>query len=361
MYGLRWGVNWGTLPGVLPTPLQLGELTVRERTPRRGGRDPTYRAELALALGPLVMGDPGNGSYGVLHATPWLLAWPKGGGLHLYQQQDDGWVEVQPGQAFPELPDTARRIALTFDQTARHVIAWEDQGQIVVRQWDQVTSAYVYRGAWPGVDPLLINDALLMFETTVSDVLLLYLSPDRLRLCYRIQNERYAIEHELSVLPARGVLDQVVAVPLQLQIAGGYETGEPWAFVSELYPAYLRDPLLAGIGPPLAGARVVTLIEAVLTEAVQAGIGPPRSGAVVDASFNGTLPREAFSSTLGAPRSGTFVLALQSTALPRETTSASVGAPRSGTLVIAQQTYTSSTETITASLGAPRGGTLVTV
>lgn len=238
--------------------MTLPEITTRQRTPRQTlpsgkARDPTSRAEVAQALGPVTMGEPLDGSYQALHAVPWRLEWHEGGGLHLYQQQmvegELTWVEVTPGQPFPPLTDSCRHISLAFDQSARHVVAWEDAGQVWVRQWDNTQLAYTMRGPWPGVDPLLLMDTTVHYWTPISDVVLLSLSPDRTALHARLQRDAYGTVYALDAGLDRAVLDQVIPHPYHAQLLGERWTGNPPApqqavWDLGLYPTRATDDLL---------------------------------------------------------------------------------------------------------------------
>ncbi|UQN06754.1 hypothetical protein [Deinococcus sp. QL22] len=236
-----------------------------ERTPARvnlvsGKREAaTFRPELVFALGPQLMGAPGDGDYLTLHRNVWAMAWHGFTGLTLYQRQGEQWVVVTPGKNFPDLGATVRHISLAFDQSARHVAAWEDDGQLLVRQWDQTEEDYVYRGPFPGVDPVLVNDATAMFVPSASDVLLLYLNAARTELRYRAQRDAYLVERTLLTGLVDAVLDQVVALPYRLEIMGESEH-LPFYAQTPLYPIRVTDLL------PATGTMVLSLYEAMLIE-----------------------------------------------------------------------------------------------
>ncbi|MFD1734867.1 hypothetical protein ACFSC4_31285 [Deinococcus malanensis] len=218
MYGLTYGVKWSDSADA-SAGISLGRVVVTKRT-----RD-TFRPEIALARGPRNMTDPAEGDEAALFSWNWALAWTMTAGLKLFQQVSGAWVEVQPGAPFPNMPSSARHVALAFDQSARHMFGWEDDGQVRVRQWSLQTQEYIFRGPFPGVDPVLLNDIPLTYDIPASDVLLFYLSADRLRVCARVQRENYEVEHTMLTLPEPGVLDQVVVGQYRYQIYGATLAG----------------------------------------------------------------------------------------------------------------------------------------
>ncbi|THF88460.1 hypothetical protein E7T09_04445 [Deinococcus sp. KSM4-11] len=216
----------------------------------------TRRPERVQALGPQTMAQPLDGSYQALHSVEWSLYWHRARGLILEQRQGAAWVEVLPGQAFPPMSATTRHIGLAFDQAARHVVCWEDQGQIVARQWDPNALAYTYRGPFAGVDPLLFTDTMASYFTPGSDVVLMYLNGARTAAFYRLQRDAYGVEYPLVVGLTDAVLDQVVALSYGAQVRG--ETGGNDLVIDlGLYPIRGRDRLsgvasLGGISEVIA-------------------------------------------------------------------------------------------------------------
>lgn len=201
------------------------------------------RIERVQALGPATMGQPLSGEYDDLHGSLWALTWYRDTGLQLEQVQGGAWVAVQPGQAFPVLPRTARHLSLAFDQTARHVFAWEDLDGIRVRQWDQTTNQYAYVGPFPGCDPLLFTDTTASRYTPDSDVLLIHLNAARTAAVYRLQRDGYSVEYPMAAGLTDAVLDQSVPLLYNGQIYG--ESGGSQLLIDlGLYPARSEDVLV---------------------------------------------------------------------------------------------------------------------
>ncbi|MFC5598127.1 hypothetical protein ACFPRG_11615 [Deinococcus cellulosilyticus] len=117
-----------------------------------------------------------------------------------------------------------------------------------MRQWDVATGAYIFRGPFVGVDPVLMMDATISQHIPGSDLVLFYLSVDRRSLCYRIQNELYAIEHVLHAFESPVYLDQVTVETYRYQVLLG--TGQvresELSFSSELYPVFVSESALSG-------------------------------------------------------------------------------------------------------------------
>ncbi|MFB9994500.1 hypothetical protein ACFFLM_21315 [Deinococcus oregonensis] len=232
--------------------------------------------ESTLTLGPLNMGAALDGTVADLCAVPWALLWEKGRGVLLLQLQAGAWVEVVPGEAFPapQAP-TDRHVSLCFDQAGRHVFAWQHGDEFTVRQWNAAEGRYVYRGPFPGVDPTLFFDLLSHYYTPQSDVLVWFLSADRLRLCYRIQNENYATEHTAHTFTAPVWLDQAVRLPYQVQLFCTDAAGLQMVVMVGLYPVRTEDQGQATAQPPSAGElREVVIARAFLDPVAGAALPP---------------------------------------------------------------------------------------
>lgn len=248
--------------------------------------DSTYFAEIAPAPGPAAEGLVGDGSLTALHGSPWALVWSREDlVLRLYRWDGSDWLEQPPSAVLPVLPrpPAARHLALAFDQAARPVVAWEQNGAIRVRQWDPLSLQYVTRGPFAGVDPVLLNDATVSRVVGGSDVVLFHLSSDRLRLKWRVQREQYAAEHDLLDLGGSPValaqpahLDQAVALPWRYELALEQPDHSKLYWRSALYDPFVVERVSAS-ALPLDGGYVSALINAAHTEAL-AGAAAPRDG-----------------------------------------------------------------------------------
>ena len=202
-----------------------------------------YRVpEVAKAAGPQQMGVTGDGSYSTLFGRNWAaILNKKTKQAELYGETPTGWQQVAiPPIAHPI--KECRHLALAFDQSARHVLAYEVGEQIFIRQWDALLGEFVYRGPFTGVDPVLINDAEVNYHIPDSDVLLLYLTPDRKSLKMRVQRQLYGVEHHIESYSAPKTLDILAPLGYQWQAEG-----DGLNVRSEMYPVYLPTDTLAQI------------------------------------------------------------------------------------------------------------------
>jgi len=224
-----------------------------------GKRGKGYFPEVRYSRGPRAMGVTGDNSFRTLLGYLWMAVLDRAKGLRLFQAQVPGegpwalddprgadvavWIEVE----VPPLPHPAREVrhlAFCFDQAARHVVAYEYQGQVYVRQWDPVAGAYTMRGPFPGVDPVLLWDYEVGYFLGDSDVLLFHLSPDRTQVIMRVQRELYANPRVVQALPGPAYLDQALALPYQAEVLGSLDTDPDSTSLvlrTDLYPVYLSE------------------------------------------------------------------------------------------------------------------------
>ncbi len=228
--------------------------SVFERVPVRcSPRGNTFLPEVAFARGPVNEGQTGAGTLTALFSRVWALVWRRAGDLELYQLEAGAWFQRNPLGGLPVLAETARHVSLAFDQSGRPVIAWEDSGEVFVRQWDG--AAFAVRGGFAGVDPLLMCDAVLLREIPGSDVVLFHLSADRLEVKSRIQNTVYAVASDVATLNEASFLDQMLFRGPQFDLILETLTGSEFALRSDLYPFTVFDPLVtARVFNPAAGS-----------------------------------------------------------------------------------------------------------
>jgi hypothetical protein len=224
-----------------------------------GKRGKGYFPEVRYSRGPRAMGVTGDNSFRTLLGYLWMAVLDRAKGLRLFQAQVPGegpwalddsrgpdvavWIEVE----VPPLPHPAREVrhlAFCFDQAARHVVAYEREGQVFVRQWDPVAGAYTMRGPFPGVDPVLLWDYEVGYFLGDSDVLLFHLSPDRTQVIMRVQRELYANPRVVQALPGPAYLDQALALPYQAEVLGSLDADPDTTSLvlrTDLYPVYLSE------------------------------------------------------------------------------------------------------------------------
>ena len=206
--------------------------------------------EIRAAAGPIAIGETGDGTYATLFGVPYVGYLDKRQSkLVLLKYDGSSWVPVDDS-LYPQPPHPVgeiRHIAVAFDQAARLVMAYERAEEVFVYQWDPLAVEYVVRGPFPGVDPVLINDAPVGRYVPDSDVLLFHLTPDRFNLVMRVQREDYATARSVLTFERPVVLDQVVELPYRIELLGSFTNAlEATGFVvhSELYP-YRPEAVIA--------------------------------------------------------------------------------------------------------------------
>ncbi len=321
-------------------------------------RGTTYAPELRLAPGPRSMGDTGDGSYATLYGYAWAAVLDRAERrFRLFQAQVPGegpwplndprgpgaavWVEVE----VPPLPHPVEEIAhmgVAFDQAARHVVVYERQGEVWIRQWDPVIQQFVMRGPFPGHDPVVLNDAVVGYFPPDSDVLVWHLTPDRKTLVQRVQRQLYATAQVLQTFQEPVVLDQAVALPYQIELLGSLisaldATG--YAVRSEIYPVRVEDALgSASLSAPTTGDYIpIVVIVDLGTEGIGAAtLSAPTTGDYIPIVVIVDLGTEvAASATMSAPATGDYIPIVVIKDLGTEVAaSATMSAPTTGTYAL---------------------------
>jgi len=226
---------------------------------KAGTRNNGYFPEVRYSQGPQVMGETGDNSFNTLLGYLWMAVLDPAEGLRVFQAQVPGqgpwvlndsssldvviWNEVQV-PPLPQPVSEVRHLAFCFDQSANHVVAYEYQGQVYLRQWNSESMAYAIQGPFPGVDPVLLWDYEVGYFLENSDVLLFHLSTDRTQAIMRVQSEQYGTPIEVATFSNTALLDQAIALPYQAEVLGSYmnspdETG--FALLTDPYPIYVGD------------------------------------------------------------------------------------------------------------------------
>jgi hypothetical protein len=315
-----------------------------------GKRGKGYFPEVRYSRGPRAMGVTGDNSFRTLLGYLWMAVLDRSQGLRLFQAQVPGegpwalddprgpdvavWIEVE----VPPLPHPAREVrhlAFCFDQAARHVVAYEYQGQVYVRQWDPVAGAYTMRGPFPGVDPVLLWDYEVGYFLGDSDVLVFHLSPDRTQVIMRVQRELYANARVVQALPGPAYLDQALALPYQAEVLGSLDADPDTTSLvlrTDLYPVYLSEVAAS----PVVNAPVDwDYIPIVVTKdvgvelAASGGISPPTAWDYIPIVVIQDLGTEvAASATMSPPEAWDYIPIVVIKDLGTEVAaSASVAAP----------------------------------
>lgn len=255
---------------------------VSRRVPSR-----TWFAELATAPGPQVIGVTGDNSFDTLFGREWLLEWSvEDDHLRLYQESlthPGEWERVTsplPPVFDSPLPATARRVSFAFDQSARMIVAYEDEGVVKVTRWDPSTNQYVQNVSFAGVDPAVVMDATWAYDIPNSDVLLFYLSTDRTKVMCRVQRELYADEHEMWDYGQAVILDRALPAFLRYQLLVADSAGAPLekVLLSDPYPYLGHDWLEAEFDLTGAGDYQQVVIPVAFSESVAAALALTGAG-----------------------------------------------------------------------------------
>lgn len=87
-------------------------------------------------------------------------------------------------------------LSIAFDQNMRPIIAYVEDGIAKLYWYDASASQNITTDFVGATNPRLALDDIRQFNIGNSDVIFAYIA-DSNRLCYRLQRERYGIEHTL--------------------------------------------------------------------------------------------------------------------------------------------------------------------
>ncbi len=271
----------------------MSQLRVVPELSLRGTKDYGY-FEASFALGPVQVGVTGDNSYEVLFGRIYSLLLVKDSRiLELYRLSvsDQTWTQVTsllPPLFDDAIPEGARHLTFAFDQSARVIVAYELNGEIVVTRWDPFTNQYVQNVTFAGLDPCIIMDATVAdprgfpepyrtlymagvkiifqwipngewLENAISDsdILIFYLTPDRLGVRCRAQRQLFNTVLTIHDFDDPVVMDRAVPVSARYQLLVSDAAGDvlPEMLLSELYFTELIpvfepvDPLSATVAP----------------------------------------------------------------------------------------------------------------
>lgn len=102
---------------------------------------------------------------------------------------------------------SARYIGFTFDQNMRHILCYAVGETSYLYWYDSVLGAYTITVIPNAVTPCVSLDDVRNMMTATSDVIVGYISDDK--LCVRYQRDRYLIEHVLKELYPNARLRQM--------------------------------------------------------------------------------------------------------------------------------------------------------
>lgn len=200
----------------------------------------SYFAEYHTFRGPSSLGVVGNGSFSDLFQRDWTLVFTRDNLLKLFRWNDgtDDWNEIVIPNPLPTFDNTERRFSAAFDQAATLVIAYEKAGTVYIHYYNAVGQTFQTR-TFAGINPTLLQDALVNRDVADSDIICGYQKPNVSRIFLRYQRETYNTEHELSVtLSGNPILDKLIPLHFRWQALTTDSRGTPLSALpaSQLYP-----------------------------------------------------------------------------------------------------------------------------
>lgn len=325
---------------------------------------PLWAPCLAWSPGPVTLAATGDGSYSTLYGENWLAQVCQDGTWVLYKRISSEVLEVVPWDVEPPtVAITARHPTLCFDQAARPAIAWEDSEGVRLREYNEVAQSYHFIGPFAGCDPVLLTDATINYRVAGSDVVLFYLSSDRTRLCYRIQSENFAMEHEHHDFGEAVVLDAQDVGSWRFQLKYGDEHGTVsgpladgfTALLSDLYPVYVDERMGATVHGLQDGEYVLVVVKHAAEDGVTASVGALADGVLASVILRQS-GEDGMTALVGALEAGELknVILTYTSADEMEATVAALG---DGAYVLAVIKRDPITEGMTGTVGSLEGGT----
>lgn len=314
---------------------------------------------LAWSSGPVAIGDTGDNSLDSLTGGNWLLQVCPDGSWIVYREEN-AVLTVVPWDDPPEFATvSARHPSLAFDQAARVVLTWEDEGVVKVRRWDPVGNRYVEDVAFEGCDPVVVLDAVWSESVPGSDVLLFYLSADRQRLYCRAQRDVYAVEYELWDFEAEAVLDGVVPLPWRYEalVSDGLGAVREAQLVSHLYPVRGGDRAAAVFGGMRGGDYVLVVMQRIIQDDLDAAFSGPRGGAYTLVVMIRDVGGDGIESEFSGPRGGAYALVVVTMDVGGDGIEAGFSGPRGGSYaLVVIAIILPDPDELSAAFTGPRGG-----
>lgn len=98
----------------------------------------------------------------------------------------------------------------TFDLNANEVVAYTfNDWYLHLRVWNTSTNSFEIKGPYDGSDPLLINDAVVIQNTSQSDVILFYKRQvsNNINILMRLKRDNFSVERLAVQIPSTTVYD----------------------------------------------------------------------------------------------------------------------------------------------------------
>ena len=149
----------------------------------------------AFDMGPVELGDTSQG----LYAKVWKLE-VSNRDVYLYKASGADWELEQYLFSTDSFPTSS--FDLTFDQTGKVFVCWEETGSVWIYYYDPTLPGMTTREVCSGRTPRARLDIRAKQLTSDSDIMLFYLNDSADCLEYRIQSDRYDTAYQLTSFTA---------------------------------------------------------------------------------------------------------------------------------------------------------------
>jgi hypothetical protein len=190
-------------------------------------------ADARICKGPVQEGVSGSGSFSDRYGKTHACKLEPNGSLKLYSLSGSSWTL----DSSVTLSASARMASQCFDQGARRVICYELSGQIRMRRWNPTALAYETVTIGAGIDPLVINDAIVRRDNGGADIHILFVDPvSRNRVLSVRQSDNYTVTRTIATFSKKINLLSVQTLFNQLQLILIDESAQISFLLSEAYP-----------------------------------------------------------------------------------------------------------------------------
>lgn len=162
-----------------------------------------------LELGPLVM----SASGGDIAAAWWLFEYKDGG---VYAARYNQTTQLYEDETLVVEVPQLKRLSATFDQLGRPLVFFDTGTELKLYWFDPVLAENTVTVFGEGAYPFATFDIRWDTSNPESDVMLFYIRAGG--IYYRLQRDRYGIEHTTPVTDGARILEADMTVDYRLQL-----------------------------------------------------------------------------------------------------------------------------------------------
>lgn len=278
---------------------------------------PVTRGAINFCHGPFI-----EGSTQVQQYIQRWIAWVATDGIRYAKYEEGTLYDDSAGQLTDlwsaPVPRPAK-FSFAFEQDALHAIALQDGTDIVLRR---KVSGVPTEFTWTGKSPVLFYNGIVEFDTSVTDLICIYLPAAGDKILVRLQRDNFGVEYELNtdLRSTLAELHQTDAIKidgvLYQQIWGLDTDGQQVFFNSAPYPPF---PQYASDHISLANTLDEGLYYSPIVSAFAAGDGVTmlqglESGSYDSVIINATAPGDKVSMLQGLDSGVYFSIIVSATA-----------------------------------------------